>query len=84
MQHFDDLAIARHGAARGEADRRRHRDDHQREQGGGEDDDRVGHRVEARQPQAMVVETGARRPGGERGAQRLEILAMRRFACGRR
>ena len=83
MQHLDDLARARHRAAGGEADRRAHRDDHQGEQGGGEDDDRARHHVEARQPHAVVVKACRRRPGRERGAQRLEVVGDGRAACGR-
>ena len=58
MEHFDDLPIARHRAARGEPDRRAHRHDHQHEKSGRKNDDSIGHGAEARRPDPMVVEIG--------------------------
>ena len=60
MKDLDDLSIARHGAARGEPDRRAHRHDHQHEKSGCENDDAVGHGAEARRPHPMVVKIGLR------------------------
>ena len=73
-RHLDDLAVARHRAAGGEPDRRSHRQDHEREEGGGKDDNGVGHRADARRPDAMVVEIGLRDRRRQRGSQRGEIL----------
>ena len=72
-EDFDNLAVARHRSSGGEPDRRSHRYDHEGEQGGGEDDDGVGHRPDAR-PSPMVVEARLRDRGGERRAQRREVL----------
>src|SRR5450432_1631563 len=75
MQHFDDLAVSRHGPARGEADRHGHRRNHQDEQKRSENDDRIGHRVEPRQPKSVIVETGV---GGLRGESLTQGRYVRR------
>ena len=74
MEHLDNLAIARHCAARGEPDRRAHRDDHQHEKSGRKNDDSIRHGAEARRPDPMVVEISLRDGRGERRTQRRKVF----------
>ena len=74
MEDFDNLAVARHGPARGEPDRRAHGQNHEGEKSGGEDDDRVGHCPDARRPDAMIVEIGLRHRSRQSRSQRREVL----------
>ena len=58
MKNFHDFSISCHCAARGEPDRRAHRNNHQHEKSGCKNDDTIGHGAEARRPHPMVVKIG--------------------------
>src|ERR1700732_4634838 len=65
MQNFDDLAMARHGALGRESHRQNHRSEDKGEDHRGGEDNALRHDRETLQPDAMVVDSGARNGAGE-------------------
>ena len=63
MEDLDDVAIARHGAARGKDDGQHRGSEHDAEHDQSDDDRRAGHGDQSVDPFAMIVEACARNLG---------------------